>query len=235
MVNVLVTALLVAAVAGRPITMKRILLGRYGLLVLFAIAFGAAISFTYESVGVNSAGDSLIYLGYRTTVIAAIPGYEALDDLGTKGSYGSYYWHDGQYFIAKYFPFLGSRGDDDLTLEKSVSALISGTPSTGDEFLSPVTLGAFPELIVNVGLLGAVVMMLFVGAVFSYLLLSAQHTGSALSAAVLTFTLLMTQTYVLNGNLMYATLNCVLMNALLLALFATCRTVSSWLPGVAEQ
>jgi hypothetical protein len=235
MVNVLVTALLVATVAGRPITVKRVLLDRYGLLVLFAIAFGAAISFTYESVGVNSAGDSLLYLGSRTTVIAATPGYEALDQFGTEGSYGSYYWHDARYFISKYLPFLGSSSDDALTLEKSVSSLISGTPSTGDEFLSPVTLGAFPELIVNVGILGAIAIMSCVGAGFSYLLLSAQHTHSALSAAVLAFVLQMTQIYVLNGNLMYAAINCALMSALLVATFVTCTAAAAWFHGVAEQ
>jgi hypothetical protein len=235
MVNVLVTALLVATIAGRPITLKQVLLSRYGVLVLVAIAFGAAISLTYQTLEVTSAGESLLYLGSRTTVIAAIPGYAALDDLGTNGNNGSYFLHDAQYFVSKYLPFLGSGSNDTLTLEKSVSASISGVPETSDEYLAPVTLGAFPELVVNIGVPGAAVMMLLIGVVFSFLLLSAQHSGSALPAAVLAFTLSMTQSYVLNGNLMYAAVNCALMSGALVTLFVTCTALASWLQNVAEQ
>ena len=88
-----------------------------------------------------------------------------------------------------------------------------------------MTVGAFPELVANVGAPLAALAMFLVGILLSYLVRQAQTCASVIKSTGAAFAVYMFQIYVPNGNLMYTVINLALMSALLMFLFAVCRVV----------
>jgi hypothetical protein len=219
MVNVILTMLLVASVSGRAISLRQIFLGRRIFLVVAALLFAVLISFTYQSVGVESFQESLAYLSTRATVLDAQPGYTAMDAFGTRGTVGEQFAEDFRYFIQKYFSFTHLDQDSPYTFEKVVSSIMTHTPLSDDSFIVPVTLGAFPEFWVNFGIAGALGAMALAGLLFSHLFVRSQTCNNVFGAAVYAFGLQMMQAYIVKGGLMYAVFNFTLMSILLACIY----------------
>ena len=175
LVSVLTTMLLARSASGTPLSLKRVLVGWRVAVIVGAMAYCALISFRYRSLGLTNPSDVLPYLASRATVSAAAPGYLVFNRFGTGGSGGGQFAQDLGYFLHKYLPFLPLDGDDlILPFDKTVSAALYHTPISKNAFIVPVTVGAFPELVANVGTTGAMFGTFFVGAFLSYLVTGAQ-------------------------------------------------------------
>ena len=226
LVSVLTTMLLVRAVSGRPLSLRRVVVGWRVAVIVGALVYCALISFRYRSLGLTGPGDVLPYLASRATVSAAAPGYLVFTRFGLDGSGGEQFAQDADYFLHRYLPFMPPNSDLILPFDKTVSAALYHTPISKDSFIVPVTIGAFPELVANVGVVGAMLGMFLVGMVLSYLTLGAQRCATAFRSGLFALAVHLVQIYVLNGNLVYTCLNFLLVGALLLLLYGTCRTIA---------
>ncbi len=227
LVSVLTTMLLVRSASGTPLSLKRVLVGWRVAVIVGAMAYCALISFRYRSLGLTNPGDVLQYLASRATVSAAAPGYLVFNRCGTGGSGGEQFAQDLGYFLHKYLPFLPLDQDDlILPFDKTVSAALYHTPISKSAFIVPVTIGAFPELVANVGVTGGILGMFFVGALLSYLVTGAQTCKPACKSGLFALAVHLLQIYVLNGNFVYTCLNFALVSVLLFLLYRACRMVS---------
>jgi hypothetical protein len=220
LVAVLTIMLLARSVVGRPLSLRRAVVGWRVFVIVGALIYCGLIAFRYRSLGLTSPGDVMPYLAERATTSAAAPGYLVFSRYGTDGTGGAHYAQDATYFLGKYLPFIFP--DDGITLpfDKTVSAALYNTPISGKAFIVPVTVGAFPELVSNVGVGAAMTGMFLVGAFISYFLSRAQRSAGAFQSALLALTVNRLQIYVLNGNLVYTCLNLVLIGLLLFGLYA---------------
>ncbi len=224
--NLLVMGLVVASLNGSPISLRSMLFTRRLLVLIGAILFGIGISFKYGTVGVSSVSQGFSYLALRLTVIAAEPGHFAIREFGISGTYAQQFINDASYFLHKYFAFLGAGPATSFSFEKIVSAGLSQTPLSDDSFLVPVTVGAFPELLVNLGIAASVIIMLLVGMGYSYLYLRSKNSRGPYATAMYAFGLFIMQAYVLNGDLMYGIFNFILMCALLTILYGVSKKIA---------
>lgn len=223
LVAVIITMLLVRSVAGRPLSVRGVVAGWRVLVVIAAVSYCAVLSFWYRSLGLTNPSDVIPYLAARATVNAAAPGYLVFLRYGTSGTGGELFGRDADYFLKKYFPFIPFRDDTALPLDKTISAELNHIPVSSNLFIVPVTVGAFPELVANVGLTFALGGMMFVGWFFSYLMGRARGCRTAFRSAVLALAVHFLQMYMVYGNLMYIVFNFALMAAMLSALYGTCR------------
>jgi len=223
LVSVLTTMLLARSITSRPLALRRAVVGWRIVVIIIALLYGGVISLRYRSLGLNSPADVVPYLAARATVSAAEPGYLVFERFGTDGTGGAQFAQDTRYFLTKYLPFLPLEQSVVFPFEKTVSAALSRTPISSTAFIVPVTIGAFPELVANLGVWVALSAMFLIGIVLSYLVSKAQHCTSALNGALLGLAVYFLQIYILNGDLVYSFLNLSLMSALLLMLYGFCQ------------
>jgi len=223
LVVVLTTMLLARSIVGRPLSLRRAVVGWRVLVIVGALVYCGLISFRYRSLGLTSPGDVIPYLATRATTSAAAPGYLVFSRYGMDGSGGDHYAQDASYFLRKYLPFIFP--DDGITLpfDKTVSAALYHTPISGRSFIVPVTVGAFPELVSNVGVGAAMAGMFLVGVFISYFVSRAQLSSGAFQSALFALTVNLLQIYILNGNLVYTCFNLVLVGLFLFGLYCVCH------------
>jgi hypothetical protein len=223
LITVLATMLLAKTLSGKPVSLFKLAVGWRVFVVIAALAYCAGISFRYKSLGLASPGDVVPYLAARATRSAAAPGHLVFRQLGTDGSGGKQFAGDTRYFIKKYLPFIASEEEMPLPLDKAISATLYHTPITANAFIVPVTVGGFPELVVNMGWPLAMIAMLGLGMLLSFLVKQAQRSSSAFKGAGFGFAIYVLQIYLLNGNLIYTVFNLVLMTAMLSIVYWLCR------------
>lgn len=228
LVAVLTIMLLARSVVSRPLSLRRAVVGWRVFVLIAALLYCGLISFRYRSLGLTSPGDVIPYLAARATTSAAAPGYLVFSQYGTDGTGGAHYAQDANYFLPKYLPFVFS--DDGVTLpfDKTVSAALYRTPISGRTFIVPVTVGAFPELVSNVGLGAAMIGMFLIGTFISYFVSRSQRSGGAFQSALFALAVNLLQIYILNGNLVYTCLNLVLVGLFLLGLYGMCHIPSGF-------
>ncbi len=223
LVAVLTIMLLAQSVVSRPLSLRRAVVGWRVFVLVGALLYCGLISFRYRSLGLTSPGDVIPYLAARATTSAAAPGYLVFSRYGTDGTGGDHYAQDATYFLRKYLPFIFP--DDGVTLpfDKTVSAALYHTPISSTSFIVPVTVGAFPELVSNVGVGAAMAGMFLVGVCISYFVSRAQLSSGAFQSALFALTVNLLQIYILNGNLVYTCFNLVLVGLLLFGLYCACH------------
>jgi hypothetical protein len=223
LVVVLTTMLLARSIVGRPLSLRRAVMGWRVLVIVGALVYCGLISFRYRSLGLTSPGDVIPYLATRATTSAAAPGYLVFSRYGTDGAGGDHYAQDAAYFFRKYLPFIFP--DDGVTLpfDKTVSAALYHTPISSTSFIVPVTVGAFPELVSNVGVGAAMTGMFLIGVCISYFVSRAQLSSGAFQSALFALTVNLLQIYILNGNLVYTCFNLVLVGLFLFGLYWVCH------------
>jgi len=227
LVAVLTIVLLARSAVGRPLSLRRAVVGWRLFVIIAALLYCAGISFRYRSLGLTSPGDVIPYLAGRVTTSAAAPGYLVFSRYGMDGTGGAHYAQDANYFLRKYLPFVFS--DDGVTLpfDKTISVALYHTPISGRTFIVPVTVGAFPELVSNIGVGAAMIGMFLVGAFISYFLSRSQRSRGAFQSALFALTVNLLQIYILNGNLIYTCFNLVFVGLLLFGLYCACHI--SWI------
>jgi len=219
LVAVLTIMLLARSVVGRPLSLRRAVVGWRVFIIVGALIYCGLIAFRYRSLGLTSPSDVLPYLAERATTSAAAPGYLVFSRYGTEGTGGDHYAQDASYFLAKYLPFVIPDDGIALPFDKTVSAALYNTPISGKAFIVPVTVGAFPELVSNLGVGAAMTGMFLVGVFISYFLSRAQSSKGAFQSAMFALTVNRLQIYVLNGNLVYTCFNLILIGLLLCGLY----------------
>jgi len=223
LVSVLTTMLLARSITSRPLSLRRMVVGWRIVVIVIALLYGGVISLRYRSLGLNSPADVVPYLAARATVSAAEPGYLVFARFGTDGTGGELFTQDTKYFLTKYLPFLPLEQSVAFPFEKTISAALSRTPISSTAFIVPVTIGAFPELVANLGIGIALSGMFLIGVVLSHLVSRAQRCTTALKGALFALAVYFLQIYILNGDLVYSFLNLSLMGVLLLLLYGVCQ------------
>lgn len=223
LVAVLTIMLLARSVVSRPLSLRRALVGWRVLVIVGALLYCGLISFRYRSLGLTSPGDVIPYLAARATTSAAAPGYLVFSRYGTDGTGGDHYAQDASYFLRKYLPFIFPDNGVTLPFDKTVSAALYRTPISSRSFIVPVTVGAFPEMVSNVGVGFAMAGMFLVGVFISYFVTRAQLSGGAFQSALFALTVNLLQIYILNGNLVYTCFNLVLVGLFLFGLYSVCH------------
>jgi hypothetical protein len=213
--------ILVQAISGQTLSLRRFLLSwRVSLLALSA---GSAITVgmlyqTSQGVGVWEFANN--HLWRRVTIGSAEAGHAAITGFGVDGQAGEYLMGDCAYFLRTYFPFAPIALDRGLPLDKLVSSHFYHTPVSSSAFIVPVTVGAFAELSVNFGREGALLGMLLIGTSMAFILRKAQIAETPIHCGIYSFILYMLQVYVTNGNLVYTTLNTVIITVFLFAVYS---------------
>jgi hypothetical protein len=230
LVNVLGLMFLMRTVSGKPITVIRMVGGWRLMVALLAVLYGAIVAFTYNTVSsqFQSFQDVIPYMTSRLTTGSAQPGYLALRRFGTEGSGGEQFGQDVRYFLDKYLGFAFSRGRGSeflVPFEKEMSAAMTGESLTQSTFIVPVTVGAYPELVVNLGIPAACLGLFLSGFLFSDLQRRAQTSNNAFKSTVFAFAVFFLQMYVVNGDLMYDVFNFVLMSLLLSSIYYFCSVL----------
>ena len=223
LIAVLTIMLLARSAVSRPLSLRQAVVGWRVLVVIGALLYCGVISFRYRSLGLTGPEDVLPYLAARATTSAAAPGYLVFSQYGTDGSWGEHYLQDGDYFLKKYLPFMFD--DDCVTLpfDKTISAALYHTPTSGRSFIVPVTVGAFPEMVSNIGVWPAMAGMFLVGFWMSYFISQAQRSQRAFTAAFFALVVNLLQIYILNGNLVYTCFNLLLVGLFLCGLYCACQ------------
>ena len=223
LVAVLTIMLLARSVISKPVSLRRAVVGWRVLVIAGALLYCGLISFRYRSLGLTNPSDVIPYLAARATTSAAAPGYLVFSRYGTDGTGGDHYAQDATYFLGKYLPFVFTDDGTALPFDKTVSAALYNTPISGKAFIVPVTVGAFPELVSNVGIGGAMTGMLLIGVFISYFVSRAQQSRGAFQSALFALTVNLLQIYILNGNLVYTCFNLILVGLLLFGLYCVCH------------
>ena len=164
-IAVVITILLVAVVLawGPPKAVRAAF--TLAIPIAAAVFFAVMVSGLYGTF-VESNQPAVAYLIERSTVIAAIPGYEVLAGgiVMPSGETNSLV-NDAEYYVPKYLG-LGPRANR-FPFELVVSASIFGTSLTDNSFIVPVTVGAFASLLWDFGQLGFLFYMVL-GVVFAW-------------------------------------------------------------------
>lgn len=148
-------------ISGSRLTLGGVI-RRYWWAGVIAIAYFAAIAALYPSYS-SPEGSVFGRFFERLTVVPAIVAQYALD--------GFVYFPPGNpiasdfvYFTHKY---VGGELPGTYSFERAVSASIIGANPASDAWTTPVTVGAFPELLLSVGPALAIVALLLVGIALS--------------------------------------------------------------------
>ena len=229
LVTVLGTMLLARTVLSRPLSIRHVAAGWRAMVIFAALLSCAIISLRYKSLGLASPRDVLPYLAMRATTSAAAPGHLAIVRYGIDGSGGEQFLGDVGYFMGKYLPFAGSDPAPGLPFDKQMSAALYHTPISPGAFIVPVTVGAFPELVVNVGVIIAFFGMGLLGVLFAHLVSQARRCTSLFRAATLAFAVYLLQIYLLNGNLVYTVCNFMVMSGILLTIYKVCGLIARFM------
>lgn len=220
--NVLIMVLLVFGLSGRPVPLRRLFVGWTGVLLAAAVLFSSVVAMRYKSIRLDGIEDIVPYLSERATVNAASPGYFALGRWGPGGTGGEQFSDDFAYFMAKYFGFLFASEGTAIPFDKTVSAALYHTPLSPDAFVVPVTIGAYPELVANFGVIIAMISMVVIGWTTAMLVVRAEWSTRMFGGTLCGFAVYLLRTYILNGNLMYMLFNWLVMSVMLAVLYWFC-------------
>jgi hypothetical protein len=140
----------------------------------------------------------------RATGGAAEPGYAVLTRRVGLPAGDVTLTNDLRYYIPRYLQLTPPA--DAYPFVKIVSAELYGTPLTRDSFIVPVTVGALPVLVYDLGIVG-VLLFCALGALYSLLEAAAQRASSpAVFAAFATAIVALTE-YLTKGDLLFEVLN----------------------------
>jgi hypothetical protein len=211
---------LFARSAGKePVRVKWMLSAR-GLIAVGSILGSVFyVGSLYGSLRFDSLAGFEDYFLARSTVIAAEPGYYALTDYGTAGRDAVQYQKDFRFYFDEYLPE-GTQDDADnhLPLDKSVSSQLYG----GQELIVSVTVGAFPEMFVNIGD-AAYAGMFGLGVLFFLIYRKARSCRSVFGCGIYSGVLYWMCVYITNGNLIYYVFNLGFVMTMLYAVFLLAR------------
>lgn len=208
------------------------LLGRFWPLLAGAVVYAAAVATLYPSY--SRSGDGVLSAFFsRVTDVSAEPKALVLTG-GIAGVSDPAILSDFSYFVPRY---LGGGDPLDFSTEQAVSAALLGLPPTTSDFLTPVTMGGFPELQLSFGLVIGSAIIFVLGAALRYLEAGPRDwaLGSFLRGAAI-FGLSL---WIVRGNLAYYVLNLIFVVVFIAGLvFLFCGVRREWsvgakLPGVA--
>lgn len=198
--------LLAQAIAGEPVSIKKIF-SLQGVTVCAAILGSVFyVGSLYGTLNLDSLTGFEAYAVARSTVIAAEPGYYAITDFGTDGRWANQYLTDFRYYIDEYLPNGPQSSSDTMPLDKLISYLLYYAPIGDSDSIVSVTVGAFPEMFVNMGNI-AYLGMLFLGFLFYLIYRKAMTSRSIFACGAYSSVLYWMSVYVANGNLVYYVLN----------------------------
>ncbi|WP_163070787.1 O-antigen polymerase [Priestia flexa] len=225
LLTLVVQILIIAAISGKEFRIKDLLIKpRYSLLFFIAVLYAVSTSFFYKSVGVTSIKDSFNYLYERLTLLSASPGYFALENMTYFNTDKSFFIQEIYYYLNKYLK-IGSSSNF-FPLEMQVSAALTGTPLSQDNFIVSVTLGGFPSLVVDFGIVISLVFMLLIGIIFAVIYHWSSRCKSVLCSAFLGLLLMRMNVIIINGSIIYNIINVVLIIVLLYLIYVFSFLVS---------
>lgn len=203
LLSVVITFLLACAVAGKPVRIKRILSAQGLVIVATIVGSVFYVGSRYGTLHIENLAEFENYAIARSTVIAAAPGYYALTDYKTAGFNDVQYLTDFRYYLGEYLPGASHQDTGVMPLDKLVSSLLYNNQR---DFIVSVTVGAFPEMFVNMGT-AAYLGMFILGIIFYVIYRRARASSSLFGSGVYASVLYWMCVYVTNGSLIYYVLN----------------------------
>ena len=225
LLQVLVVFVLVRASVGRPLRLHEVVGARFVAIGAASVAVALFFAFQYTTLQnqLSSFDEVSTYFDQRLTVLGAQPGYVAMSELA--GPHGQpYVIGDLLYTIQKYTKQEFS-AHSPYSLDVIVSARLTGQSPGQADFVAPVTVGAFAGWYVDLGWVGAVVAMLFVGGIYGLAALRAAWSASPLRATLWGFATYIISVYVVNGSVIYWAVNGLLMAIALTAMWVFAQVV----------
>lgn len=196
------------AIERKPLRFLRISSPKYAALGAAALVFAVFLAFRYQTTGVTDMGSAASYLADRVTIGGASAGHLALSSSPRYGMRELAIVGDLKYFINKYFDIHVGQ-EVSPPFDRTMSALLSRSNLSEDEFLPPVTVGGFPYFATDVGLAGGLILMSALGGLYATMFRAAKTPRLPFSAAAWGLAILMTHAFVLNGGLAYSFVNLV--------------------------
>ncbi|MEJ9151431.1 O-antigen polymerase [Bacillus smithii] len=220
------------ACIGKPIRLMKILSFKSLLLIFGAFVFAGLISRLYPSLRLQNTNDVIIYLLARLTELPAQPGFYVLTHLNEfEQSRGFYFLGEISYFFDKYFHIKLLKDLETYPIDKIVSSIIYKTPLSDDNFIAPVTVGAFPGLVLYFGITFAYFIMYWIGFFYAWIYYSALQANDPFKGAVLGLTLYEINIYITNGGLIYLIINLTVMFIILYLLKILCSLLARLIYG----
>ena len=179
-----------------------------------------------ESAPNQSLQSRVLVIGERATGGAAGSGFLVLAHRQLIPDTGNSLLNDLRYYIPRYLQLSPAAGS--YPFVKIVSATLYGTPLARDSFIVPVTIGAFPTLYFDFGLL-AFPLYLLLGALYAVLERRAVHSPSPLIFTAYGVGILALNDYLTKGDLIFDVLNWTAMLLFVAVLFVIIRRLAGTL------
>ncbi len=215
MYDIVVMIVYLFAFSKKDYNVKKFLNLKFISLIIVSIGFAALIFQQYGASKYYT--NTSEYLINRLTIIQAEAGNYMLKNMEKK----NYFYNDFVYYIRKYLKINLDSSTGYNALEKTVSASKNGISLTENNFVVPVTVGAFNEFWFNINSFMAMIFMLLIGAVYGSIE-KKMKTGCMNPFRFACYGLLvyMINMYISKGGLMYYVINYFLM-ILLMKIFYT--------------
>lgn len=214
-IEILSTAIFIQAMTGNPLRLSKFkATSKYIALSVLAFIFAFSMAFKYESLRLKELADGFLYMIDRFTTISAQPVEYVLFSLGHSSAYVSfsgyffYYFNDIAYFSQKYL-HLDIMPQTVFPLDKIVSAGIYGVPLSYESFITPVTVGAFAESIINLGMAGGFIAMFAFGCIYYWFITRAKNSKRIGIAASFAYGVIVMHDFMTKGGLIYSIINAV--------------------------